>query len=157
MNAEQLSPIGHKILLKNTLPTPRVSSDQKKKQTPHPNQTNFTRFHKLSLSYLFIFFPFCCWMESKIGLRSVGKKRTASVRKAAQTICFNQFKLTGISNLERNGVIQGWSLCLLLARLCHWAYCFLFLLLLLFCRALLHPSFTSWKRVLFKVSLYKNI
>lgn len=77
-----------------------------------PNQTNFTRIHKLYLCRIYLyFFRFCyCWtewsgMESKIGLcAELEKKRLQFVKHhmhGAQTICFNQFKLTGISNLEK--------------------------------------------------------
>lgn len=84
-------------------------------------------------------------MESKIGLCSVRQKTVLRLEKhhmhGAQTICFNQFKLTGISNLEEwcyTGMISlsftrsSMSVSLLFSSLF---------------RALLHPSFTCCERV----------
>lgn len=84
-------------------------------------------------------------MESKIGLCSVWEKNGFNSR-SVTCMAHKQSVSTNLNWQEyliwRNGVIQGWSLCLLVTRLCHWAYCFL-----PFFRALLHPSFTCCERV----------
>lgn len=60
--------------------------------------------------------------KNSFGLRSITCMAHKLIR-LVQTV-FSQFTLTGISNLEKWCYSGIWSLCLLLARLCHWAYCF---------------------------------